>query len=206
VHGPSSSNRAPSADGVALGAWRHSSLVNESRSTPPSPPVYAFVATALATATLFTAVYRRKPRLAARAALRRAQEVQRVRCRHDTMVEPLFFVQRTRSQGVSPMSAQDQAEALRKRGNELFKGEAVQARRVPGPHGRAERRYLEACEEYTRALAIDVDNVSLLSNRAFCHTKLENYGLAVQDAAVAIAKDPKFVKVRRRARAADSVR
>lgn len=60
------------------------------------------------------------------------------------------------------------AEALKEAGNGLFK----------------EGRYAAAAERYTEALAAttpgDKDlRVILLSNRAFCQLKIENYGLAL---------------------------
>ena len=48
---------------------------------------------------------------------------------------------------------------------------------------------------YTQALQLDPTSAVLLSNRAFCHFKLENYGLCLSDANDAITQDPKYVKV-----------
>ena len=47
---------------------------------------------------------------------------------------------------------------------------------------------------YSRALEVSPDNAILLSNRAFAHLRLENYGSAIEDASNAIASDPEYIK------------
>jgi len=46
--------------------------------------------------------------------------------------------------------------------------------------------YSEAINFYTQALEINPDSAIILSNRSFCHLKLENYGLAEADATQAL--------------------
>ena len=59
----------------------------------------------------------------------------------------------------------------------------------------AERRYAQAIVIYTEALEFDSASAVLLSNRAFAHLKMENFGCAVADSTSAIEADPTFVKV-----------
>ena len=47
---------------------------------------------------------------------------------------------------------------------------------------------------YSRALDVTPNNAILLSNRAFAHLRLENYGSAIEDASDAIASDPEYIK------------
>lgn len=55
-------------------------------------------------------------------------------------------------------------------------------------------KYARAIEKYSLAIALNPNNAVYLSNRAFCHIKLENYGLAIVDAEKAIAANPKYIK------------
>lgn len=54
--------------------------------------------------------------------------------------------------------------------------------------------FTEAVHHYSAALAHLPDNAIILSNRALAYIKLENYGLAIQDAAHAIECDPEYPK------------
>lgn len=74
-----------------------------------------------------------------------------------------------------------QAEEYKQKGNDCFKNS----------------KYSEASDFYTKA--IDCHSASskaapYYSNRAFCQLKLENYGLALEDAKTSIKLDPNFVK------------
>ena len=60
----------------------------------------------------------------------------------------------------------------------------------------AEHKYATAVVTYSKALELSPANAVLLSNRAFAHLKLENYGSAVEDSSKAIVIDPKYIKVR----------
>jgi serine/threonine-protein phosphatase 5 len=55
-------------------------------------------------------------------------------------------------------------------------------------------RYLEAAKCYSDALEYQPTNAVILSNRALAFIKLENYGLALQDADHAIAVEPTYAK------------
>ena len=50
-------------------------------------------------------------------------------------------------------------------------------------------KYAKAVEAYSRALEVSPNNAILLSNRAFAHVRLENYGSAIEDASKAIESD-----------------
>ncbi|XP_021898369.1 serine/threonine-protein phosphatase 5-like isoform X2 [Carica papaya] len=56
------------------------------------------------------------------------------------------------------------------------------------------RKYALAIDLYTRAIELNNDNAVYWANRAFAHTKLEEYGSAIQDASKAIEIDPKYSK------------
>lgn len=56
------------------------------------------------------------------------------------------------------------------------------------------KRFSQAIDLYTQAIDLNGHNVVYWSNRAFAHTKLEEYGSAVQDATKAIEVDPKYSK------------
>lgn len=73
------------------------------------------------------------------------------------------------------------AEKFKDKGNEYFK----------------EGKYAEAIDEYTKAVDLKVEGPKaavFLTNRAFANMKLENYGLAIEDADNAIKINPHFVK------------
>ena len=73
----------------------------------------------------------------------------------------------------------EEAETLKLEANQFF----------------AEHKYAKAVVVYSKALELAPTNVKLLSNRAFAHLKLENYGSAVEDSSKAIDLDPTFIKV-----------
>jgi len=71
----------------------------------------------------------------------------------------------------------EQAEKFKEEGNNHFKV----------------GKYADALSMYIKAVEIGADSPKTaiyLSNRAFCHIKMENYGLALRDAEEAIQKDP----------------
>lgn len=57
-----------------------------------------------------------------------------------------------------------------------------------------EGRYTEAIHLYSTALGHLPTNAIVLSNRALAYIKIENYGLAIQDATAAILSDPTYPK------------
>ena len=57
-----------------------------------------------------------------------------------------------------------------------------------------EGHFTEAIHHYSTALSHLPDNAIILSNRALAYIKVENYGLAIQDATHAIASDPSYPK------------
>lgn len=59
----------------------------------------------------------------------------------------------------------------------------------------AEKNYLLAIEQYGKAIESNPLSAVYHANRAFAHIRMETYGSAVEDAAQAIALDPKYVKV-----------
>lgn len=59
----------------------------------------------------------------------------------------------------------------------------------------AEKNYLLAIEQYGKAIDSNPLSAVYHANRAFAHIRMETYGSAVEDAAQAIALDPKYVKV-----------
>ncbi|KAK6157520.1 hypothetical protein DH2020_011768 [Rehmannia glutinosa] len=70
------------------------------------------------------------------------------------------------------------AEELKVLANEAFKA----------------HKYSQAIDLYTQAIEANEDNAVYWANRAFAHTKLEEYGSAIQDATRAIEIDPKYSK------------
>jgi len=70
------------------------------------------------------------------------------------------------------------AEEFKEKGNKLFK----------------EQKYLRALDMYSSAIEADPSNAIYYCNRAFCHIKLENNGLAILDADKGIQLNPRFVK------------
>lgn len=56
-------------------------------------------------------------------------------------------------------------------------------------------KYSQAIDLYTQAIELNSENAVYWANRAFAHTKLEEYGSAIQDATKAIEIDSKYSKV-----------
>lgn len=59
----------------------------------------------------------------------------------------------------------------------------------------AAHRFTSAIELYSQAIDLNPKNAVYLANRSFAHTKMEEYGSAIEDATKAIEVDPKYVKV-----------
>ncbi|KAF2302191.1 hypothetical protein GH714_033694 [Hevea brasiliensis] len=55
-------------------------------------------------------------------------------------------------------------------------------------------KFGQAIDLYTQAIELNGQNAVYWANRAFAHTKLEEYGSAIQDASKAIEIDPKYSK------------
>ncbi|KAF8725573.1 hypothetical protein HU200_020107 [Digitaria exilis] len=70
------------------------------------------------------------------------------------------------------------AEELKLKANEAFKA----------------NKFSQAIELYSHAIELNTSNAVYWANRAFAHTKLEEYGSAVQDATKAIEIDPRYSK------------
>ncbi|KAF3635898.1 Serine/threonine-protein phosphatase 5 [Capsicum annuum] len=70
------------------------------------------------------------------------------------------------------------AEDLKQLANEAFKG----------------HKYSQAIDLYTQAIELNGENAVYWANRAFAHTKLEEYGSAIQDGTKAIEIDPRYSK------------
>lgn len=62
-----------------------------------------------------------------------------------------------------------------------------------GLHSSSDHRYAGALQSYTNAIETYPTAV-YYSNRAFCHIRLENFGLAILDATKALELDPAFIK------------
>lgn len=56
-------------------------------------------------------------------------------------------------------------------------------------------KYSQAIDLYSQAIKVNEGNAVYWANRAFAHTKLEEYGSAIQDATRAIEIDAKYSKV-----------
>ena len=61
-------------------------------------------------------------------------------------------------------------QVVKNEGNELFK----------------ESHFADALEKYNQAIDLNPEVPTYYCNRAFCHTKMENHGLAIEDAGVAL--------------------
>ncbi|TVU17044.1 hypothetical protein EJB05_33054 [Eragrostis curvula] len=70
------------------------------------------------------------------------------------------------------------AEELKLKANDAFKA----------------NKFSQAIELYNQAIELNSSNAVYWANRAFAHTKLEEYGSAVQDATKAIEIDPRYSK------------
>ncbi|XP_055823237.1 serine/threonine-protein phosphatase 5 isoform X2 [Solanum dulcamara] len=75
-------------------------------------------------------------------------------------------------------SKTSRAEELKQLANEAFKG----------------HKYSQAIDLYTQAIELNGENAVYHANRAFAHTKLEEYGSAIQDGTRAIEIDPRYSK------------
>ena len=64
----------------------------------------------------------------------------------------------------------------------------------------AEKNYVKAVTGYTRAIDLDPTNPMYYGNRAIAHLRLENAGLAFQDASKSVELDPSYAKVRLQAK------
>ncbi|KAI4325170.1 hypothetical protein MLD38_030589 [Melastoma candidum] len=58
----------------------------------------------------------------------------------------------------------------------------------------AAHKYALAIDLYTKAIELNQDNAVYLANRAFAHTKMDEYEHTIQDASKAIEVDPKYSK------------
>lgn len=58
----------------------------------------------------------------------------------------------------------------------------------------AAHKYSQAIDLYTQAIALNSENAVYWANRALAHTKLEEYGSAIQDATKAVEIDRKYSK------------
>ncbi|KAL5731833.1 protein-serine/threonine phosphatase [Ranunculus cassubicifolius] len=55
-------------------------------------------------------------------------------------------------------------------------------------------KFSQAIDLYSQAIELNGENAVYWANRAFAHTKLEEYGSAIQDATKAVEVDPKYSK------------
>ncbi|KAF9953515.1 hypothetical protein BGZ70_000220 [Mortierella alpina] len=58
----------------------------------------------------------------------------------------------------------------------------------------AAKKFQEAIEKYTEAIELNPNVAAYYANRAFAHTKLEEYGAAILDGDKAVEVDPKYPK------------
>eukprot|EP00246_Nothoceros_aenigmaticus_P000688 TRINITY_DN10928_c0_g2_i1.p1 TRINITY_DN10928_c0_g2~~TRINITY_DN10928_c0_g2_i1.p1 ORF type:complete len:483 (+),score=75.78 TRINITY_DN10928_c0_g2_i1:96-1544(+) len=79
--------------------------------------------------------------------------------------------------GVSTSNC-DKAESLKLEANAAF----------------SSRKYQKAIELYSEAIDLNGRNAVYWANRAFAHTKAEEYGSAISDATMSIEIDPKYIK------------
>ena len=80
-----------------------------------------------------------------------------------------------------------QAEEYKTKGNEHFKSILYNL----------ELEFDSAIEFYSKAVDCNISGKPMaiyLSNRAFCHIKMENYGLAIMDSEKAIEECPEYTK------------
>lgn len=90
----------------------------------------------------------------------------------------MYELDTTDIMGDSSNSNVQKAEELKLRANDAFKA----------------NKFSQAVELYDQAIDLNGSNAVYWANRAFAHTKLEEYGSAVQDATKAIEIDPKYSK------------
>mmetsp|Transcript_17559 Transcript_17559/g.34296 ORF Transcript_17559/g.34296 Transcript_17559/m.34296 type:complete len:493 (-) Transcript_17559:238-1716(-) len=72
----------------------------------------------------------------------------------------------------------EKAEAFKTEGNDYFK----------------KNLFARAIIAYSQAIDINPKNAIYFSNRAFCHIKMENFGLAIEDATNGIKADKTYIK------------
>jgi len=72
----------------------------------------------------------------------------------------------------------ERAEAVKAEGNDFFKA----------------GKYADAVEKYNEAIELNPEVPAVYCNRAFCHIKMENHGLAIADATAALELDKSFFK------------
>ena len=60
----------------------------------------------------------------------------------------------------------------------------------------AAHKYGQAIDLYSQAIELNGDNAVYWANRAFAHSKLEEYGSAILDASKAVEIDPKYSKAK----------
>eukprot|EP00245_Coleochaete_scutata_P007829 TRINITY_DN2360_c0_g1_i1.p1 TRINITY_DN2360_c0_g1~~TRINITY_DN2360_c0_g1_i1.p1 ORF type:complete len:506 (-),score=107.70 TRINITY_DN2360_c0_g1_i1:133-1590(-) len=82
--------------------------------------------------------------------------------------------------GAGEVSAADleRSEELKKQANDSFQA----------------HKFAHAIELYTEAIKLNPHSAILYSNRAFAHTKIEEYGSSIEDATKSIELDPTYVK------------
>lgn len=79
---------------------------------------------------------------------------------------------------VTPDVNESPADALKREGNDAF----------------AAKKYDEAIELYSKAIALEPSNPVFYSNRSACYFSKKQYQNALEDALLCVDKDPKFVK------------
>ena len=93
----------------------------------------------------------------------------------------------------------DQANALKEEGNKFLSGlsslslSAIVVFLIYLFYSLKEHKFELAVKKYTAALDA-CPTAIIYSNRAMAYIKMENYGLAIQDAREAISLDPKYIK------------
>ena len=71
---------------------------------------------------------------------------------------------------------------------------AAQAKKNEGNAFFKDKRYKEAIQKYTEAIALDPSDVTFYSNRSACYAALEMWNEAAEDGRMCIITDKKFVK------------
>ncbi|KAG1335290.1 Serine/threonine-protein phosphatase 5 [Cocos nucifera] len=95
----------------------------------------------------------------------------------------------------------ERAEEIKLLANDAFK--AIPALSMILPYDlfhlfvHSANKFSQAIELYSQAIELNGHNAVYWANRAFAHTKLEEYGSAIQDATKAVELDPKYSKVKK---------
>eukprot|EP00565_Helicotheca_tamesis_P001480 CAMPEP_0185735170 /NCGR_PEP_ID=MMETSP1171-20130828/24497_1 /TAXON_ID=374046 /ORGANISM="Helicotheca tamensis, Strain CCMP826" /LENGTH=581 /DNA_ID=CAMNT_0028405371 /DNA_START=56 /DNA_END=1801 /DNA_ORIENTATION=+ len=99
------------------------------------------------------------------------------------------------SSAASPIAsvAKDAASAAEAKIPEDSEAEALRLKDL-GNAQLSEGHFLQAISLYTSSLEYNSKSAIVLSNRALAYIKVENYGLAIQDATAAIKADPNYAK------------